>query len=490
MISEKLKKARDFEETEMKKITESERPAFHVTGGLGWINDPNGFSCYKGEYHLFHQYHPYSNLWGPMHWGHLKSKDMITWERLPIVMAPDETYDDFGCFSGSALELEDGRHLLMYTGVQTIENGEQDCRQTQCLAFGDGVHYEKYEHNPVILPETLPEGSSTRDFRDPKIWQEDGIFYSVTVGMDEEENGFVALYKSTDLIHWEFCTVLDRSSKKLGGMWECPDFFEVDGKHVLLVSPMAMMPDEDEFHAGHGTLAIVGHYDKESQTFTRESLQSVDGGIDFYAPTTMVTPDGRRIVIAWMQGWPNSKFVPPHVKYFGQLTVPCELNIRDGRLVRNPIRELLDYRRNPVFHKDVLISDQKVELEKVSGRVLDMTVRIRDFENLEKLTIRTAENEEYHTSVSYDPKHGILNFDRTFSGYLYDILHTRDLHVQPQNGELKLRFILDRYSLEVFVNDGERVGTVLLFTPLEAQNISFEAKGSAVIDVEKYELNV
>ena len=139
MTSELLQRARQFEETHMKDISPEERPLYHVTGGTGWINDPNGFSFYKGEYHLFYQYHPYSNEWGPMHWGHMVSKDLIRWERRPVVMAPDQEYDNAGCFSGSALELSDGRHLLMYTGVGKVteKDGSQKEYQTQCMAVGD-----------------------------------------------------------------------------------------------------------------------------------------------------------------------------------------------------------------------------------------------------------------------------------------------------------------------------------------------------------------
>ncbi len=88
MTSELLQKARDFEAQYGPHIPDSERPAFHATPTIGWMNDPNGFSMYKGECHLFYQYHPYSNEWGPMHWGHLKTKDFITWERLPAARRP------------------------------------------------------------------------------------------------------------------------------------------------------------------------------------------------------------------------------------------------------------------------------------------------------------------------------------------------------------------------------------------------------------------
>ena len=171
--SELLKQAREYEKKRISEISPEERPTYHVTGGAGWINDPNGFSYYKGQYHLFYQYYPYANEWGPMHWGHVVSRDLIKWERRPAAMAPDQEYDNAGCFSGSALELADGRHLLMYTGVRKVieEDGSRRDHQTQCMAFGDGTDYEKYENNPVITADNVPEGGSRIDFRDPKIWQ-------------------------------------------------------------------------------------------------------------------------------------------------------------------------------------------------------------------------------------------------------------------------------------------------------------------------------
>ena len=189
----------DVPETEEKSLraTQGEafrRPSIHFTPQTGWMNDPNGFSYYQGEYHLFYQYYPYENKWGPMHWGHLSSKDMLAWKRLPVVMAPEESYDNFGCFSGSALELSDGRHLLMYTGVGYVgdtpmANGELPTHQTQCMAVGDGVNYEKYENNPVITGDDIPEGGSKVDFRDPKIWKEDGRFYALIGSKAEDGSG-------------------------------------------------------------------------------------------------------------------------------------------------------------------------------------------------------------------------------------------------------------------------------------------------------------
>ena len=140
MTSQTLREARKYEEAFEKTIKKEERPEFHLTPRTGWMNDPNGFSWYKGQYHMFYQYYPYESKWGPMHWGHAVSRDLLHWEYLPAALAPDEFYDMDGCFSGSAIELSDGRQMLMYTGVSKEHKNygpNMDVLQTQCIAIGD-----------------------------------------------------------------------------------------------------------------------------------------------------------------------------------------------------------------------------------------------------------------------------------------------------------------------------------------------------------------
>ena len=125
-MSQALRDARRYEEIHETMIQKESRPAFHLSARVGWLNDPNGFSWYQGRYHLFYQYHPFDSHWGPMHWGHAVSDDLLHWTYLPAAMAPDKPFDRDGCFSGSAMTLPDGRHLLMYTGVarEVTESGE------------------------------------------------------------------------------------------------------------------------------------------------------------------------------------------------------------------------------------------------------------------------------------------------------------------------------------------------------------------------------
>ncbi len=494
MLSQILRDARKYEETVERGIDGKLRPGFHLSARVGWMNDPNGFSYYKGEYHLFYQYHPYSCQWGPMHWGHAVSEDLLHWRYLPAALAPETGYDRDGCFSGSASVMADGSHMLMYTGVtkETQPNGSTCDVQRQCIAVGDGVDYEKYAGNPVLDSEELPEGGSRFDFRDPKIWQrQDGSYRCVAGNCTKDKDGQILLYSSADGMNWKYEKILASNGGRFGKMWECPDFFALDGKQVLLVSPQDMLPQGFEYHNGNGTVCMIGSYDEKTEEFTEESDQAVDYGIDFYAPQTVLAPDGRRIMIGWMQNWDTCNLhAPEELPWFGQMSLPRELSVKDGRLIQKPVRELDALRCNKVSYTGITVSDT-IRLDGICGRAIDMELVIRpgDAEELfHKFAVRFAQNDKYHTSLSFRPRESILKIDRKFSGSRRAIIHQRRCLAGMADGELRLRIILDRFSVEVFVNNGEKALTATLYTEQEADGISFFADGTANIDVVKYDL--
>lgn len=489
MQSVLLSKAREYENEHIPKISPALLPRFHVTGEVGWINDPNGFSLYRGEYHLFFQYNPYSTHWDTMHWGHVKTRDFIRWERLPCALAPDESYDKDGCFSGSAIELRDGRHLLIYTGVRKTDDGDE--YQTQCLAFGDGINYEKYENNPVISDELLPEGGSHVHFRDPKIWESDGKFCVVTGNLTCDGSGAVLLFESDDAVHWSRVSTVAASENRFGRMWECPDLFKLDGKDVLLVSPQEMRGDGMEFIYGNTTLCLIGELGDDG-VLKRETEHTIDYGLDFYAPQTVPTPDGRRVIIAWMQYWNSVEIRPVEtLPFFGQMTLPRELNVRDGRLIQNPVRELENYRKDRVSYTDIS-ADGRMTLPDIRGRSLDLTVAVRpDGTDLYKsFIVNVAEGEGYVTSIRYRPDKGTVLVNRSRSGWPENVMNHREFAVRDRQGEITIRFILDRYSMELFVNGGEQAASFAIFPPEEADGISFESKGKALINIEQYTLDI
>ncbi len=493
MTSQTLREARKYEEASEKMIKKENRPAFHLSARTGWLNDPNGFSYYQGQYHMFYQYHPYNSYWGPMHWGHAVSSDLLHWTYLPAALAPDDVHDRDGCFSGSAIELPDGRQLLMYTGVLKMphENGGVTELQTQCLAIGDGLDYEKYPQNPVLDAKDLPEGSSRQDFRDPKIWRKaDGSYRCIVGSRPADGSGQILLFASQDALHWEFEKILISNRDRFGKMWECPDFFELDGRWVLLTSPQDMLPKGFEYHNGNGTLCLIGDFDEETDTFTEKQDQAIDYGIDFYAPQTVLAPDGRRIMIGWMQNWDTCSLRMPEQPWYGQMSIPRELSIKNGRLFQQPIRELENMRQNKVVHENVSFSGI-IRLEGVKGRRADLELVIRpaDGEHIyQKFAVRFAQDKEYQTSISFRPYESIVKIDRKFSGSRKAIIHQRRCLVNSKNGQIKLRLILDRFSAEIFINDGEQVMTATMYTDQTADGISFLADGSVNMDVVKYDL--
>lgn len=297
-----------------------ERLKHHFEPQSGWMNDPNGLIFFKGEYHAFFQHNPYDTKWGPMHWGHAVSEDLIHWQELPIALSPDEEYEnDGGCFSGSAVE-KDGILFLFYTGVS------KKWGQAQCVVTSrDGIHFEKYADNPVIRC-APPEGS--RDFRDPKVTKISDKYYMVC-GTGKNKVGKVVFYSSTDLFDWQYEGVLYEGTKQDGSVLECPDFFAFGDKYLLLFSRMGKKSNATAF--------VYGDFD--GKRFTPISFSSPEAGPHFYAPQTFLDDKGRRILIAWLYSW--DKLLDAGATYAGALTIPREIFLSDGKIALYPVEEAL-----------------------------------------------------------------------------------------------------------------------------------------------------
>ena len=509
MMSQMLREARKTEEIMGKQFRSEDKPAFHLTPKTGWMNDPNGFCFYNGKYHMFYQYNPYSSHWDTMHWGHAVSTDLLHWEHLPAALAPDEIYDYNGCFSGSAAALPDGRLLLMYTGVrhEIGPGGRRLEIQTQNIAIGDGLDFDKYEGNPVLDEKDLPEGASRVDFRDPKIiCLSDGSYMALIGSRPADGSGQILKYVSEDCLHWTFAGKLVQNRCRFGKMWECPDFFKLDGMDVLLTSPQDMLPEGFEYHNGNGTLCLIGESRMlaekpdmagnegdgsldEEDDFIPAHNQAIDYGIDFYAPQTVLAPDGRRIMIGWMQNWDSVAIREPDEPWAGQMSIPREIHIKDGRLWQWPVKELEELRKEAAAYRDITV-EGNVRLDWIGGRTLDLELTLKPQEGglYHKFSLWFAEDENFHTAISYRPHEKTLKIDRKFSGSRRAIIHQRRAKVRDENGELKLRVILDRFSVEIFINGGEQVMSAGLYTPLSADKITFRCDGTVKMDVTCWKL--
>lgn len=333
-MNESISKANEFIAQHQGEVDPLYKPELHFSAPVGWINDPNGFVYFRDEYHLFYQYYPYGTQWGPMHWGHAKSKDLLHWEHLPVALAPDQDYDKDGCFSGSAI-VKDDKLWLMYTGH--IVDPDGSVRQVQNMAYStDGIHFEKLASNPVVTGEMLPAELIASDFRDPKLFEKDGMYYAVVAARHREEVGTIVLLESPDLMTWKCASIFLKGEKHQGIMWECPDYFELDGVSCLAMSPMRYQKDGLDYANINSSVIMTGRVDWDQKIFQLDTVKEIDHGHDFYAPQTVENAAGERIMIAWMQTWGRTNITDQlgH-KWTGSMTLPRRLHLKDGAVFQD-----------------------------------------------------------------------------------------------------------------------------------------------------------
>lgn len=491
----RLELANSFVEQYSKDVKTAYRPKFHVIPPFGWMNDPNGFSYYKEEYHLFYQYHPYFSKWGPMHWAHVKSKDLVKWEWLPIALAPDKDYDMDGCFSGTGIA--DGeRHVLMYTSHlhPDLDNISQ-CIQQQCIAYSDdGVNYSKSKNNPVISTNMLPMFGDHQDFRDPKIIKSDTLWYSLIANRNIDGSGQILVYQSTDLENWIYHGILCSSCNQVGKMWECPDVFHVDGKDVFTISPMYLPQKGGAFSNIHSAVYFVGKLDLEKPEFVGSDFYEIDYGLDFYAPQSVETPDGRRIMIGWMQTWERN-YPTDDMKHGWacSMTLPRELSIVEGRLVQKPARELTTYRTNHVNHKNIRV-DGALSLSGIEGNAIELELSI-DLKASKLLKIQLLKSSEESVDLTYSSEDKIFTFSRAnlktkINGREDHQVESRAFHVDAHN-KIRLQIFVDVSTVEVFIEGGKYVSSNTVFPLDRGTGIEFHSDGFLEIEsIDKWDISI
>lgn len=476
----KLEKAERYRM--QRRVDPSERPLFHFTAPVGWINDPNGFSMYRGHIHLFYQYHPFSDAWGPMYWGHAISRDFLSWRDLPVALAPDTPLDAGGCFSGCAVETTDGQQALLYTGTRKKSVAEgRDALQQQCLAMGDGIQYVKYPGNPVIPASELPEGFRGRDFRDPKIISTEGEYRLVAAAADDNGLAHVIEYASADLVRWRLVADLASSDGTYGDMWECPDVFRLDSKDILMVSTMHMPPVAG-YHDEFGCVLFAK--EPGASCWDTSRGRPVDWGRDFYAAQTMASADGRRVMIAWLQSWDN--FIKPKdLRWHGMMSVPRELSWKGGVMCQVPVREIEAWRCKSA-ELDTRLSGELVPAG-LDGRCADIELEVPEG-GYGKLTLRVAASGDRAIRIEWLATRRILRVDRSGWSPQGDKYAIQEMPIEMEKGRLSLRILLDTCSLEVFANEGRQVMSVTYYAPEDARGLSLSCDGEALVSMRHHRL--
>jgi len=479
---------------------EKYRPQFHYSPPKAWLNDPNGMVYYEGEYHLFYQHHPHGDVWGPMHWGHAVSADLVHWEQLPIALAPDE---NGYIFSGSAVvDRNDtsgffggGSGLVaIFTHHLDVADGRSVQRQSLAYSADKGRTWTMYAGNPVL------EDARFVDFRDPKVfWDEGAQRWRMVLAAGDR----VAFYSSPNLVDWTFGSEFGMTEGSHAGVWECPDLFELDveneegvRKWVLLVS----IGDDPDAPEGSRTQYFVGSFDGERfvNDASPETVLWLDHGRDNYAGVTwsdIPAEDGRKLFIGWMSNWKYANLTPTD-GWRSAMTLPRTLSLRsDGgqlRLVQRPAAELASLREEPACRlRDVRLEPGDDPLRGVSADRCEIEAEF-ELGDAEELGIAVRAGSGERTVVGYDAVRRTLFVDRTQSGaaaFHPAFACRHDAPYEPEaGGRIKLRLFVDWSSVEAFAGDGELVMTDLIFPDPASTGLSLYARngGATVVSLQVY----
>lgn len=473
-------------------FAEQYRPQFHFSPQSKWMNDPNGMVFYEGEYHLFYQYYPDSTVWGPMHWGHAVSKDMVHWEHLPIALYPDSLGY---IFSGSAVIDRNNTTGFGRNGVPpmvaifTYHNAERDKAgkidfQTQGIAYSldKGRTWIKYAENPVL------KNPGIKDFRDPKVfWHKETNRWIMILAAQNK----IKLYSSPDLLSWKYESDFGAKTGAHGGVWECPDLFSMKideqgkTKWVMLVSIVPGGPN-----GGSATQYFVGDFDGNKFTCETAETKWIDYGKDNYAGVTwsgVPEEDGRKLFIGWMSNWEYATTVPTH-KWRSSMTFPRELILKrtenDYQLCSLPVKELELIREQfyVVPNQDIK-GDFDVRGE-IPFKVSSLEISL-DFEwnqQVQKIGIKLSNSAGDELEAFYSGTNESFTIDRSKlkgSSFSKDF---SGIHKAPfiAKKRLKLQILIDESSIEIFVNNGELVMTDLFFPSDNFEQITILASGDNI----------
>lgn len=433
------------------------RPTYHLQPRSAWLNDPNGLIHRDGAYHVFYQYAP-DAPWEEKQWGHAASPDLVRWTDLPVALVPTPGGADAdGCWSGSAVD-DGGVPTLLYSGLRANEPW-----QLPCLARSrDGMRtWEKHPGNPVVA--APPPGLDLTGFRDPRVWREDGAWSMLLGAGVRGAGGAALLYRSPDLVTWEYLHPLlegDAAAEDpvwTGAMWECPDFFPLGDRHVLLVSALdGSRANPTGFRPFlHHAAYFSGEY-RERRLLPRAG-GVVDHGGHFYAPQTLLDPRGRRLMWGWI--WEGrSDEAALTAGWAGALSLPRVLSLTpDGALLQRPAPELEALRGAHHHVGRTAIAPGEVRLiDGVGGDRLELALEL-DLGDAERVgvAVRVSPDGEERTLLLYDRMAETLTVERDRSSLSPEVRRdTRGGPLALGAGEpLRLRVFVDGSVLEVFAND-------------------------------------
>ncbi len=482
---ERYQRLETFPEDQYLKLIEQtkqspHRQLFHIQPPTGLLNDPNGFAYFNGQYHLFYQWFPLGPVHGLKYWYHTVSDDLATFKNVGIALRPDTQFDSHGAYSGSGLVVDDTLKLI-YTGNHRTDAWERIPYQMIATLHKDGMITK--DETPII---SGPQSGYTDHFRDPKVWFENGYYYAVIGAQRTDETGTVVVYQSIDLKHWTFISELKTDYTDFGYMWECPDYFELNNTDVLLFCPQGVDKYEDQFWNIYQSGYVLGKLDKETFEMIHGDFIELDHGFDFYAPQTTLDKDGNRVLIGWM-GLPDTGYPTDKEGWAHCLTIPRVLTIEDNKLRQRPVESLKSLRGN-VETAEGYATKKNVKLHPYEGTHYELIVDVLDNDSTEfYIELRVSKKES--TMITYNKAEKRITLDRFDSGQLPEGVDGYSRSVVLDEDLKQLQIFVDTSSIEIFINDGEKVMTTRIFTSQDAKGIRTSTEsGQVYFKFTKYDL--
>jgi len=452
------------------------RPHYHFSPPANWMNDPNGLVYCDGVYHLFYQYHPGSAMWGPMHWGHAVSYDLVNWKHLPIALYPDE---NGMIFSGSAVVDWNNTAGFGERALIAIFTYSKAHIETQNLAYSTdkGHTWTKYTGNPVI-----PHDDHLHDFRDPKVfWHEDHWVMLLAAG------DTVLFYISSDLKNWEQSGSFGNGYGSTDGVWETPDLFKLSVDNSLETWwVLTVSAGNGHLAGGSGSQYFIGHFDGQSFTseYPKDTVLWADFGADYYAPQSWnAEPNGRCLMIGWMNNWQYATAIPTS-GWRGAFSILRELSLKrteEGlRLVQQPFAEIQSLRNKNYHWQKEILSPEKNLLANVEGISLEILAEFQIMNNIDRLGFHVRVGDIERTTIGYLAKEKKVFVDRTYSGrsdFHKDFARIHYAALNCIDNLLRLHIFVDQCSVEVFANDGLAVITDCIFPSTESTKLEIFVEG-------------
>ncbi|MCU5746158.1 sucrose-6-phosphate hydrolase [Staphylococcus sp. SQ8-PEA] len=457
------------------------RQTYHIQPETGLLNHPSGLTFYQGTYYVSHQWFPLGAVHGLKYWFNYTSKDLVHFEPQGPLIQPDSEYDSHGAFSGSAFQYN-GELYYMYTGNHRDKEWKRN--PSQMLAKMDSKGSINKFPKPVISG--APTGY-TDQLRDPKVFQKDNSYYAILGAQNIDYRGRLLLYRTEDIVNWQFLGEVKTQLDHFGSLWECPDYFDLDGHDVLLFCSQRTGPDGERGRKSYQSGYVIGQFDIEQLSFNHGEFNELDHGYDFYAPQTFVDESGNRVLIGWM-GMPATTYPTDDEGWAHCLTLPRILNIEEGQLKQRPIPQLKKLRRNK---ETALGYANKFErqLMPYDGTQYELIIDILDNEATELyFELRTSKDES--TLISYNTHTQHLSLDRSESGALPKPVEVTNRTTRLVNPLTQLHIFVDTSSIEIFCNDGERVLSSRIFPSKASNGIKASTEsGQVYLKFTKYELS-